>query len=182
MFNANSGYSGYSMSSRAVAAYENSEKPISKWTKAEILERVNEILTDNEIIPKFSMGILKKLKVTSLKNLVLEKSSWHHTSSHFNKTDFYSVSEYVVENLTDEKILNAAENAAVEIPKQSKVFKANLHYLEWSGTRKHPKATERVLENVNIEERGCFYYASDENGKEILKKKIASNGTWIERL
>jgi len=28
-----SGYDGYSMSNNAVDAYENGEKPISKWTK-----------------------------------------------------------------------------------------------------------------------------------------------------
>ena len=34
------GYSGYSMSNNAVAAYENGEKPLSKWKKADILEAV----------------------------------------------------------------------------------------------------------------------------------------------
>ena len=33
MCNMNSGYSGYSMSNRAVDAYEDGEMPLSKWTK-----------------------------------------------------------------------------------------------------------------------------------------------------
>lgn len=33
MWNMNSGYSGYSMSNRAVDAYEDGEMPLSKWTK-----------------------------------------------------------------------------------------------------------------------------------------------------
>jgi len=37
-------------------------------------------------------------------------------------------------------------------------------YLEWSGTRKHPKATKKILTNVNIEEKGSFYYVTDDNG------------------
>lgn len=31
------GYNGFSMSNNAVAAYEDGEKPLSKWTKANIL-------------------------------------------------------------------------------------------------------------------------------------------------
>lgn len=30
------GYNGFSMSNNAVAAYEDGEKPLSKWTKADI--------------------------------------------------------------------------------------------------------------------------------------------------
>ena len=33
MFNMNSGYHGFSMSNRAIEAYNNDEKPFSKWTK-----------------------------------------------------------------------------------------------------------------------------------------------------
>ena len=41
MYNMNSGYSGYSMSNRAVEAYESGEKPLSKWTKTEISKFIN---------------------------------------------------------------------------------------------------------------------------------------------
>ena len=37
MWNMNSGYSGYSMSNRAVDAYEDGEMPLSKWTKKMII-------------------------------------------------------------------------------------------------------------------------------------------------
>ena len=38
--NANSGYSGYSMSNRAVMAYESGEMPLSNWSKEDILDNV----------------------------------------------------------------------------------------------------------------------------------------------
>ena len=38
----NSGYSGYSMSNRAVDAYEDGEMPLSKWTKKMIISEVVE--------------------------------------------------------------------------------------------------------------------------------------------
>ena len=40
MNNMNSGYNGYSMSKRATEAYYNGEKPLSKWTKADIRSAV----------------------------------------------------------------------------------------------------------------------------------------------
>jgi hypothetical protein len=38
--NANSGYSGWSMSNRAVEAYESGERPKSKWTKKAMLAEI----------------------------------------------------------------------------------------------------------------------------------------------
>lgn len=51
------GYSGYSMSNNAVAAYENGEKPLSKWKKADILEAVK----TQEVELKCSPSKLQKL-------------------------------------------------------------------------------------------------------------------------
>ena len=34
------GYNGYSMSNNAVSAYDNGEKPLSKWRKSDILEEI----------------------------------------------------------------------------------------------------------------------------------------------
>lgn len=42
MLNMNSGYSGYSMSNRAVEAYEDGEMPLSKWSKQLIIDEVVE--------------------------------------------------------------------------------------------------------------------------------------------
>lgn len=42
MKNANSGYKGYSMSKRAVDAYDKGEQPESYWTKRVLLDAVEE--------------------------------------------------------------------------------------------------------------------------------------------
>lgn len=86
----NSGYVGYSMSRRAVQAYENGEKPISKWTKAAMLETLDEIAWDNDW-PDTAMAELKRMRKDDLSALFLDRTSWHHTSKHFNRTDFYSI-------------------------------------------------------------------------------------------
>lgn len=94
------GYSGWSMSNNAVDAYSNGEKPLSKWTKADIFDTIEE----QEIELKCSMEKFKKLPVKVLKEVCLRYSSWHHTSNHYNQTDFYSLDISRIENLTDEKI------------------------------------------------------------------------------
>jgi len=163
------GYSGYSMSNNAVDAYENGEKPKSKWTKQDILSAVSEINPD-------IVDDLKKISLPLLKDKLLYNSSWHHTSNYYNKTEFYSVDEDVVVELTPD-IINSWENKAVN--KNNGVKKGDIDYIVWTGTRKHPKANKKQLTDVNIEERGSFYIVTDDNGNEILRKKIGSNGTYV---
>ncbi len=61
-FQNNKGYKGYSMSLRAVEAYEN--------------------------------GLVTASKIKGIPTSLIEEfcypEEWHHTSSHFNKTNFYS--------------------------------------------------------------------------------------------
>lgn len=166
MFNNNSGYKGYSMSNRAVAAYEDGEKPYSKWKKADLLIECKTLLADLEV--DYTIEDLKKLSLKALKNAVLENSSWHHSSKYFNKTDFYRVSEANLEFMLDkEKIerLSVKEEVKKEEPKE---IKARCKFLEWSGTRNHPKATE--CEEVGTI-RGNWFYREDGS-----KKSINANG------
>lgn len=53
------GYFGYSMSNNAVEAYENGSKPFSKWTKADILE----LIEDENLELNCSIDKLKKVPV-----------------------------------------------------------------------------------------------------------------------
>ena len=82
-FNANSGYCGYSMSKRAVQAYESGEMPISKWTKREILDELSN--------QDFDDPLLKKMTLAELRRTFCKYTSYHHTGKMFNRTDFYSV-------------------------------------------------------------------------------------------
>ena len=167
-----SGYYGYSMSNNAVEAYMRGEKPISRWTKAEILEAVSEIDADKAIL-------LKKVPLHALKKHFLVRTSWHHTSLLYNETDFYSIDEGAVETLTPELVQMYQQE--VKPKAEIQTFRGDIHFLEWYGTRRHPRTTEKVLADVNIKRRGMFYYVSDDNGTCLLKKKIDSNGTWIDK-
>ena len=167
------GYNRWSMSNNAVAAYENGEKPLSKWTKTDIFDAIKE----TEIELKCSTAKLQRLPVKVLKDSCLRRSSWHHTSNHYNRTDFYSLDVSGVENLTDEKIDKLLADCKVEKKTEEKPQeeKWRCAFLEWSGTRKHPVA-EEMIEN-GIVKGGWFYR---KNG---TKKKTTANGfEFIEKL
>ena len=57
------GYCGYSMSNNAVDAYNNGEKPISKWKKQDILSEIQEL----DIDLKCDFAKLQKAPSKSLK-------------------------------------------------------------------------------------------------------------------
>ena len=165
------GYSGYSMSNNAVMAYEDGEKPLSKWTKAEIMEGIKK----SEIELKCSIEKLQKMPIKLLKEVALSYSSWHHTSNRFNKTDFYSIDEDKLEELTDDKIEKMVFDYKSEKVPGPVEERWRCAFLEWSGTRKHPKATEIVEEGVV---KGDWFYRNDGT-----KKKTTANGfKFIERL
>lgn len=169
------GYNGFSMSNNAVAAYEDGEKPLSKWTKADIFEIIED--EDREINLKCSISKLRKLPVKILKDVCLTYSSWHHTSSHYNKTDFYSLDVKAVENLTDERIdeLIAECKADKDTEDNPSEEKWECAFLEWSGSRKHPVATEVIEEGIV---KGDWFYRKDGS-----KKKTTANGfRFIKRI
>ena len=132
------GYNGWSMSNNAVDCYADNIKPISKWSKGEILELINEY---------YSVEILelaKKVNLKALKDIFLEYHSWHHTSSKYNKTDFYNFNSDIDSNLK-EKLENSM--IKVKVKKEPvKSIKALVTYKEWYGTRAHPKCD--VIEEI----------------------------------
>mgnify|MGYP004718975283 CR=1 FL=1 len=169
------GYNGFSMSNNAVEAYESGEKPLSKWTKIDIIEEIENAIREEELTLNCSIEKLKNTPVNTLKNLCLCYSSWHHTSNHYNRTDFYSLDMYRIERLTDEKIDKAIDNYKSEKSIKRTEEKWKCAFLEWGGTRKHPTATEVIEEGIV---KGDWFYRS--NGS---KKKTTANGfKFIEKI
>ena len=162
------GYNGFSMSNNAVAAYESGEKPFSKWTKTEIVNAINRAIAEEELELNCSISKIKKIPVKELKRICLRQTSWHHTSNHYNKTNFYSIDLVSIEELTDEKIDKAIAACKSEKKIEPTEEKWKCAFLEWSGTRKHPTATE-IIEIGII--KGDWFYRS--NGS---KKKTSANG------
>lgn len=165
------GYSGWSISNNVLDAYNNSEMPLSKWSKTAILERIVYLINDEEISIKFDLKLLKRMNLQSLKDVFLSNSGWHHTSAMYNKTKFYKVNSMVINEMTDEKIKEII-NGEKQIKKEEpRIEYAKCKFLVWSGSRKHPKSKEYV-ENGIIKDN--WFYRSDGS-----KKNINANGFQI---
>ncbi|NCB03227.1 MAG: hypothetical protein EOM67_13900 [Spirochaetia bacterium] len=162
----------YSMSVNAYDAYLSGEMPLSKWNKKGILKNAESILSGDKDITleekQYRMGVLSKLSLSELKEL-LKNSSWHHTSSRYNKTDFYTVD--------DEVILGSREefedfiydiDPDVETKEKSPAYYAEVKYVVWGGTRRHPVGRD-VQDVAEIVDDWAFC------GKNRVKKKVTGN-------
>ena len=70
--NGGNGYDGYSMSNNARTAYQNGEKPLSRWSKEDILAIIKRDYPE-------AYDIARSMTLKELRNKLLRKSSWHHT-------------------------------------------------------------------------------------------------------
>jgi hypothetical protein len=100
------GYIGKQMSRNALAAYVKGQKPLSKWTKKEILSSISEIFEYNEKEPEVDFG---KLRLQELKDSFLRYTAWHHTGALYNTTNFYEISEALILNFTKEDFVKIVE-------------------------------------------------------------------------
>lgn len=107
------GYHNYSMSNNAVEAYHTGEKPISKWKKSDIISEINQYRKEFDL-PLIDNAIFKKISIKIMRKHFLTCSSWHHTSSHYNKTDFYSIDEDAIDSLTIDTINKLIEQTNLE--------------------------------------------------------------------
>lgn len=134
MYNANSGYVGHSMSVRAKNAYNEGLLPKTKIKKSDLEDA----------------GI--HLPVSFVKWMmpsIIKPTEWHHTSKHFNKTDFYNLEDVkeqleeidIESRLAQYKEEKEQQRLEKEKNQQEKSYYALVEYGEWSGSRKHPKLT-----------------------------------------
>jgi hypothetical protein len=85
------GYDGISMSWNARDAYASGERPLSRWSKADIVESVKELNPDIDI---------SRLNMKTIRAKFLVESGWHHTGMYYQKTYFYFVDDDYVGQLT----------------------------------------------------------------------------------
>lgn len=88
------GYVQNRMSVRAAEAYLNDEMPLTRWTKSLILENLELLIDDSAIFDR-----LRKINLLILRDTVLTYSSWHHTGSYANETNFYTINEEMIDEL-----------------------------------------------------------------------------------
>ena len=166
------GYVNYSRSTRSAEAIRNFEVPITLINKSLIDSFLNKY--QNEFT-KDEMKRLKNIKTSIWKFVAKEMmspTSWHHTSSHYNKTKHYDL-ETIAEIILDQK-----NNLDLEYKEfKNKISEKNYLYgiIEvqiWGGSRNHPKiiGTEK---QIGIIINDWLYYLDFT----IKKYKINANKT-----
>lgn len=129
--NASSGYIGWSMSRRALEAYENGEMPKSKWTKKAMVTAIKDACDDLDLVYD---PAIEKMKKDDLFHTFLYNSSWHHTGKFFNETDFYAIDEDALADrfpemsdrqLAERKAARAAERQAIEEERMAREAEEN---------------------------------------------------------
>lgn len=165
-FNANSGYIGWSMSERAYDAYQSGEMPLSHWTKTVLLD---EIFENEEVA--FTREEIKGFTLPVLREVLLYRSSWHHTGCYYNETDFYSVDEdrlYDREGTlallggAEKRIRDEKEKAAKEgsVPR-----KAIITFEQWEGSRRYGRFVFHTVP--------CYIFKGWAYTEEYGKKSLA---------
>ena len=156
------GYSDFSKSNNAIAAERDGRHPLTRAAK---LARV-----PKELIKKF-----------------VGTREWHHTSGWYNRVDYYSV-EDIRETFGLYGNLDGSEPDAVAALVAWKRIKfevivhagQTVEWIEWSGSRNYPKATERRAEGCTVAVKGQTATIKLPSG-EMVTKRLSTRGFSFRR-
>lgn len=160
------GYVGSKRSVNSQYAIDNYELPLSKYTKENWLSFINEYYKDDNLLKSFSMDIIKFVAKEEI-----QASSWHHTSSFYNKTNHYDmnlVAEYIIKNhdsIKEEYKKYLEEKSKKNMNYSLVVFE----YQVWGGSRKHPKLVEEK-KNIGILVGAWIYDLNNKKHKASANK------------
>lgn len=167
----NSGYVGYSRSIRSQAAIEDYELPLSLINKSVIESFLNEHKEDyseNELL------FLQKLAVIKWKFIAKEyarRSSWHHTGSHFNKTDHYDLLTVASKAIDLMKDIDHLYKDSQNVKSEHTFGVAKVQI--WGGSRKFPKLVgHEVVAGVVI---GNWLHYKEDHEKQATTSRYKTN-------
>lgn len=145
MFNQNSGYVGSSRSIRSNQAIDNYEVPLNMINKSLVKNFLKE---NNGNFTNEELEYLQHLSIAKWKYTATQKThstSWHHTSSYFNKTNHYDLADIADTILEIKDTLdNDYKEYLSTLKKEKEETKQNfkygvIHVQVWGGTAKRPK-------------------------------------------
>lgn len=154
------------MSNRAVEAYQDGEKPKSKWTKKNI---INQLLKHHQQKPfHFDFELIYQMPIVLLRELALKESSWHHTSKFYNQTSFYRVDPDEMYEFDQEGLVSWIHDYAEDKRIDEQEEKWECSFIEWTGKGNYKKPT--VYTEIGTIKGNWFYR------KDGSKKSITANG------
>lgn len=168
------GYYGHSMSNNAMYAYSEGLRPISKWNKKDLIESALD--ADG---CAFSREELQRCTFAALKKFLLENKEWHHTSKHFNETDFWGIDEDRVSNRKTLTKMRSFKQPKKQAPTVTHL--AKIRFEEWVGTRNNGAYMEKQCLAI-IKGKWAYTLAGKKHttAKHFLgayKYKVAPSGT-----
>lgn len=105
---------------------------------------------------------------------------WHHTSGWYNSTDYYDVetlAEHLATDYGQEQLAQVkAEIAAQKKKPETVITGATVRWLEWVGTRNHPRAIERESTGCTVTDAGGKFVTVALHDGTTFKKGKATNG------
>ena len=145
---------------------------------------------DAEAANRFPASVLaRKLKVrTAAIKALMEPREWHHSSKHYNEVDYYDgdlllslaagvADLYETDEIETATTLLAALRAWRPPAKNVKRWcGCTVKWLEWSGTRNRPKATENTADNCSVEWRGGKFCTVTFPQGGTMRKGTETNG------
>jgi|GEM_PF-4360586 len=155
------GYAGDAMSVGAVQAYREGAMPISRWTKATIVDRVVE-LGGSELCGLYTLQ--------QLKDYFLVHHSWHHTGVYANKTDFYCVDEAKARLCKSESMLNQYGEERVN----RFIERLQTAKLKEPGGSK-PRLKDTWVSFAELPEHRVEFVRISKNGNRIIRVRFINN-------
>ena len=174
------GYIGQKMSERAAAAYDTGEKPLSKWTKGDIISRLKKAIKEGEVEASEDYLVrAEKLCQATLKSHLLDLSSWHHTGKYFNCTYFYDLVGDLpsIEKMEEDNRKRKEESNSSKAEKKAKIAEKyaviTYYWTENRGSKKWPKIYE-CRQNFLAEIKGKAAIISKgwQSGKKVFNYSI----------
>jgi hypothetical protein len=107
-----------------------------------------------------------KVKTGAIKDL-MTSSEWHHTSCHYNMTDYY-------DGDTALEIIDQLRAWKSPVAKEALFENCSGVYLIWGGTRKHPVATETTFKGVTARLKGKWFTLNLPSG--MVRKASTTRG------
>lgn len=99
---------------------------------------------------------------------LMETREYHHTGKMYNETMYYDEEEAL-------EIIDRLRAWRPEAAETETREGCTVKYLEWGGTRRHPRATEVVLEGVRAERKGDWWTIYPAGGKPF-RKNVKTRG------
>ena len=144
----------------------------------------------NNAVSAYNNGLVPASKIKGISAALVQKfcryEEWHHSSGFYNRVKFYcplcvTIIFGKVPGKCEDHGVCECDPQAVEALAQSQAVESYLlkdqyvEWIEWTGSRKHPKANPRIAENCTIVIKGqtATVYLPDDSR---MTKRLTTNG------